>query len=120
MCIRDSHTASHAVGLAGAYADIACNRRIGGDCQAVSDSGKADSGFRGAEREVRQHSIGIRQCHGKMCIRDRNTISSVCRENPDRARELLLTLSLYYRQTLANEQYMIRLSTCLLYTSRCV
>ena len=40
-----------------------------------------------------------------------NTISSVCRENPDRARELLLTLSLYYRQTLANEQYMIRLST---------
>lgn len=40
-----------------------------------------------------------------------NTISSVCRENPDRARELLLTLSLYYRQTLENEQYMIRLST---------
>ncbi|MBT9775645.1 sensor histidine kinase [Clostridium sp. MCC353] len=40
-----------------------------------------------------------------------NTISYVCRENPDRARELLLTLSTYYRQTLENDRYMLNLHT---------
>ena len=40
-----------------------------------------------------------------------NTISYVCRENPDRARELLLTLSSYYRQTLENNSYMHTLKT---------
>ncbi len=40
-----------------------------------------------------------------------NTISYVCRENPDRARELILTLSTYYRQTLENDQYMLSLHT---------
>lgn len=40
-----------------------------------------------------------------------NTISYVCRENPNRARELLLTLSSYYRQTLENDQYMLELHT---------
>lgn len=40
-----------------------------------------------------------------------NTISSVCREDSDRARELLLTLSAYYRQTLENNQYMLSLHT---------
>lgn len=40
-----------------------------------------------------------------------NTISYVCRENPDRARELLLTLSSYYRQTLEHNSYMHTLKT---------
>lgn len=40
-----------------------------------------------------------------------NTISYVCRENPDRARELLLTLSSYYRQTLENDSYMQTIET---------
>lgn len=40
-----------------------------------------------------------------------NTISFVLRENPDRARKLLLILSSYYRQTLENDQYMLNLST---------
>jgi two-component system sensor histidine kinase LytS len=40
-----------------------------------------------------------------------NTISYVCRENPDRARELLLTLSSYYRQTLEHNSYMHTLET---------
>ena len=40
-----------------------------------------------------------------------NTISCVCRENPDRARELILTLSSYYRQALENDQYMLSLHT---------
>ena len=40
-----------------------------------------------------------------------NTISYVCRENPDRARELILTLSSYYRQTLENDRYMLSLHT---------
>lgn len=40
-----------------------------------------------------------------------NTISYVCRENPDRARELLLILSSYYRQTLENDQYMLNFYT---------
>lgn len=40
-----------------------------------------------------------------------NTISSVCRENPDRARELLLVLATYYRQTLENERFMLNLHT---------
>ena len=40
-----------------------------------------------------------------------NTISCICRENPDQARELILTLSDYYRQTLENEQYMLPLPT---------
>lgn len=40
-----------------------------------------------------------------------NTISYVCRENPDRARNLLLTLSTYYRQTLENERYTLNLHT---------
>ena len=40
-----------------------------------------------------------------------NTISCVCRENPDRARELILTLSFYYRQALENDQYMLSLHT---------
>ncbi|GLB28734.1 sensor histidine kinase [Lacrimispora amygdalina] len=40
-----------------------------------------------------------------------NTISYVCRENPDRARELLLTLSSYYRQTLEHNSYMHALKT---------
>ncbi|MCC8026476.1 MAG: histidine kinase [Clostridium sp.] len=40
-----------------------------------------------------------------------NTISYVCRDNADRARELLLTLSAYYRQTLENDQYMLSLHT---------
>ncbi len=40
-----------------------------------------------------------------------NTISYISRENPDRARELLLSLSSYYRQTLENDQYMLNLHT---------
>lgn len=40
-----------------------------------------------------------------------NTISYVCRENPDRARELLLTLSTYYRQNLENHRYMLSIHT---------
>ncbi|RKJ46721.1 sensor histidine kinase [bacterium 1XD42-8] len=44
-----------------------------------------------------------------------NTISYVCRENPDRARELLLILSSYYRQTLENDKYMLDLHTELHY-----
>ena len=40
-----------------------------------------------------------------------NTISYICRENAERARELLLTLASYYRQTLENEQYMLNLHT---------
>ena len=40
-----------------------------------------------------------------------NTISCVCRENPDRGRELILTLSSYYRQALENDQYMLSLHT---------
>ncbi len=46
-----------------------------------------------------------------------NTISYVCRENPDRARELILTLSSYYRQTLENDQYMLNLHTELYHVS---
>lgn len=46
-----------------------------------------------------------------------NTISCVCRENPDRARELILTLSSYYRQTLENDQYMLSLHTELYHVS---
>ena len=38
-----------------------------------------------------------------------NTIASVCRENPDRARELLLVLADYYRQTLENKRFMLNL-----------
>lgn len=38
-----------------------------------------------------------------------NTIAFVCRENPDRARELIITLSAYYRQTLENDRYMLNL-----------
>ena len=40
-----------------------------------------------------------------------NTISCVCRENPDLARELILTLSSYYRQALETDQYMLSLHT---------
>ena len=40
-----------------------------------------------------------------------NTISYVCRESPDRARELILTLSSYYRQTLEIDQYMSNFHT---------
>lgn len=40
-----------------------------------------------------------------------NTIAYVCRETPDRARELILTLSSYYRQTLENDRYMLNLHT---------
>lgn len=40
-----------------------------------------------------------------------NTIACVCRENPDRARELIHTLSGYYRQTLENDRYMVNLHT---------
>ena len=40
-----------------------------------------------------------------------NTIAYVCRENPDRARELIHTLSGYYRQTLENDRYMVNLHT---------
>lgn len=46
-----------------------------------------------------------------------NTIAFVCRENPDRARELIFTLSSYYRQTLENEQYMLNLHTELYHVS---
>ncbi len=35
-----------------------------------------------------------------------NTISYICRYDSERARELLLTLSQYYRQTLENDRYM--------------
>ena len=41
----------------------------------------------------------------------------MCRENPDRARELILTLSAYYRQTLENDQYMLNLHTELYHVS---
>lgn len=40
-----------------------------------------------------------------------NTIAYVCRENPDRARELIFILSSYYRQTLENDRYMLNLHT---------
>lgn len=40
-----------------------------------------------------------------------NTISNVCRDNSDRARELLLVLATYYRQTLENDRFMISLHT---------
>ena len=36
-----------------------------------------------------------------------NTISSVCRENSDRARELLLTLADYFRYNLGNGAYLV-------------
>ncbi|WP_243009136.1 LytS/YhcK type 5TM receptor domain-containing protein [Clostridium sp. AM58-1XD] len=36
-----------------------------------------------------------------------NTISCVCRENPDRARELLIILANYFRYNLNNEVYMV-------------
>ena len=38
-----------------------------------------------------------------------NTISSVCRENPRRARELLITLADYFRYNLGNDVYMVPL-----------
>lgn len=47
-----------------------------------------------------------------------NTISYVCRDNPDRARELLLTLSSYYRQTLEHNSYMHTLKTELKHITR--
>lgn len=40
-----------------------------------------------------------------------NTISYICQENSDRARELILTLASYYRQTLENDQDMLNLHT---------
>jgi two-component system sensor histidine kinase LytS len=46
-----------------------------------------------------------------------NTISYVSRENSDRARELLRSLSTYYRQTLENDQYMLNLHTELYHIS---
>ncbi|MFV0239876.1 MAG: LytS/YhcK type 5TM receptor domain-containing protein, partial [Lacrimispora sphenoides] len=46
-----------------------------------------------------------------------NTISYVSRENADRARELLRSLSTYYRQTLENDQYMLNLHTELYHIS---
>lgn len=36
-----------------------------------------------------------------------NTITSFCREKPDKARELLIVLSTYFRNTLNTNQYMI-------------
>lgn len=39
-----------------------------------------------------------------------NTISCVCRENSDRARELLVVLATYFRYNLKQEQYMLPLS----------
>ncbi|WP_352399948.1 LytS/YhcK type 5TM receptor domain-containing protein [Anaerotignum sp.] len=36
-----------------------------------------------------------------------NTITSFCREKPDKARELLIALSTYFRNTLNTNQYMI-------------
>lgn len=36
-----------------------------------------------------------------------NTVSCVCRENPDRARELLIVLASYFRYNLNNEAYMV-------------
>lgn len=36
-----------------------------------------------------------------------NTVSCVCRENPDRARELLIILANYFRYNLNNEAYMV-------------
>lgn len=38
-----------------------------------------------------------------------NTLACICRENPSRARELLLTMATYYRQTLESNQPMITL-----------
>lgn len=46
-----------------------------------------------------------------------NTIAYVCRENPNRARELIFTLSSYYRQTLENDRYMLNLHTELYHVS---
>lgn len=40
-----------------------------------------------------------------------NTISCMCRENPERARELSRTLSVYYRQTLESHHEMTNLHT---------
>lgn len=39
-----------------------------------------------------------------------NTISFFCREKPDRARELILSLSTYFRNTLQNKDHLISLS----------
>ncbi|WP_313527024.1 LytS/YhcK type 5TM receptor domain-containing protein [Anaerotignum sp.] len=38
-----------------------------------------------------------------------NTITSFCREKPDKARELLIALSTYFRNTLNTNQYMINI-----------
>lgn len=46
-----------------------------------------------------------------------NTIAYVCRENPNRARELIFILSSYYRQTLENDRYMLNLHTELYHVS---
>lgn len=46
-----------------------------------------------------------------------NTVASVCRENPDRARELLRVLATYYRQTLENDRFTIGLHTELYHVS---
>lgn len=46
-----------------------------------------------------------------------NTIASVCREDSDRARELLRVLATYYRQTLECERFAISLHTELYHVS---
>ena len=40
-----------------------------------------------------------------------NTITAFCREDPERARELLITLATYFRNTLQSTPYMISLHT---------
>ena len=47
------------------------------------------------------------QYHPHFLFNALNTISCVCRENPERARELLVTLASYFRYNLDYEAYMV-------------
>lgn len=61
---------------------------------------------RKAEIEALQSQVNPHFLHNAL-----NTIACVCRENPTRARDLIHTLSSYYRQNLENDRYLVSLQT---------
>ena len=70
----------------------------------------SDLDYQRQQRKKAEYRVLRSQINPHFLYNALNTIASVCRENPDRARELLRVLATYYRQSLENDRYMVSLT----------
>lgn len=71
----------------------------------------SDLDYQRRQRKKAEYRVLRSQINPHFLYNALNTVASVCRENPDRARKLLRTLATYYRHSLENDRYMASLAS---------